>query len=51
MKLEDRRKVGRNKFYGVRTAPTVRIFAAAAAETAALILLLLLLLLLLTYFV
>jgi hypothetical protein len=30
MKLEYRKKVGGNKFYGVRTAPTVRIFAAVA---------------------
>jgi hypothetical protein len=52
MKLEDRRKVTGNKFYGVRKAPTVRIFAEAAAAAALRVLLrLILLLLLLPYFV
>jgi hypothetical protein len=53
MKLEARRKVGGNKFYGVRTAPAVRIFAAAATAELRilLILIIIILLLLLTYFV
>jgi hypothetical protein len=42
MKLEDRRMVGGNKFYEVRTAPKVRIFAAATTPVLGVLLLLLL---------